>query len=237
MLENWSFLADHLPVYALRLGVATLCGILLGMEREWKDKPAGLRTIMLITLGAALYMIVSNLIPILTGAPEDITRADPTRVAAQVVSGIGFLGAGTIIQARGSVQGLTTAAVIWVSAGIGLCVGIGFPILGLAITVAVLLVLIIMDPVRHWLGRHGKERELDLLAPNDRFTLERIRHALEQHGVPTRKMSIHPHTKDTVRMHVSYRSSGSSTLRLLSALEQIDGVRGTPEFDEGVSSP
>src|SRR5690606_38344748 len=111
MIENWHELVDQLPTFAVRLLVALVCGTLLGLERERREKPAGIRTIVLITVGSALYMIVSSLVPLAMDWPE-ITRADPSRIAAQVVTGIGFLGAGTIIQARGAIHGLTTAAVI-----------------------------------------------------------------------------------------------------------------------------
>lgn len=141
-----------LPAIAVRVGAAIVCGLMLGVERERKDKPAGIRTIMLITVGATIYMLVSELIPTITEGPESITRTDPARVAAQVVTGIGFLGAGTIIQARGSVHGLTTAAVIWVAAAIGLVIGIGFPLLGIGLTLVVLTTLVALEPLTKWIG-------------------------------------------------------------------------------------
>lgn len=145
-----------LPAIAVRVGAAIVCGLMLGVERERKDKPAGIRTIMLITVGATIYMLVSELIPTMTEGPESITRTDPARVAAQVVTGIGFLGAGTIIQARGSVHGLTTAAVIWVAAAIGLVIGLGFPLLGIGLTLVVLLALVAFEPLTRRMGRNDE---------------------------------------------------------------------------------
>ena len=124
MIEEFDFLLGFLPEVAIKPGVACLCGLLLGMEREWRGKPAGLRTITLMTVGATLFMIVSDLVALTIDGPEAITRVDPSRIASQVVSGIGFLGAGAIIQSRGSIHGLTTAATVWVAASIGLCVGV-----------------------------------------------------------------------------------------------------------------
>lgn len=152
MIEDVNVLMTMLPGIAVKLGAAIFCGLLLGIERERKDKPAGIRTIMLITVGATIYMLVSELIPTITEGPESITRTDPARVAAQVVTGIGFLGAGTIIQARGSVHGLTTAAVIWVAASIGLVIGIGFPLLGIGLTLVVLTALVALEPLTRRIG-------------------------------------------------------------------------------------
>ena len=105
----------------IRLLAATLCGGLLGMERERKKRPAGLRTYILVCMGAALVIMTNIYITDLYGT------GDPTRLAAQVVSGIGFLGAGTIIvTTRNRVRGLTTAAGLWASACMGIAIGAGF---------------------------------------------------------------------------------------------------------------
>ncbi len=114
--------------------VAMLCGGLIGLERARDQKPAGVRTLMLVAMGSALFMVVSLSL-------GDDPRVDPTRIAAQVVTGIGFLGAGAIIRERGSVIGMTTAASIWVTAAIGLTVGAGFFVEGIFITIMTYLVL------------------------------------------------------------------------------------------------
>lgn len=117
----------------LRLLVAVVLGALVGYERERAGKPAGVRTHGMVSLGAALFAVVS-----LHGFGN---VGDPARVAAQIVTGIGFLGAGAILHERGSVHGLTTAASLWVTAAIGLAVGVGMVIMsvGTAILVFVLL--------------------------------------------------------------------------------------------------
>jgi putative Mg2+ transporter-C (MgtC) family protein len=121
----------------IKLALATACGAAIGIERELHDKPAGLRTNMLICVGSALITMVSLHVA-LTYAERQVNIADPGRIAAQIVSGIGFIGAGTIIQARGSVHGLTTAATIWVMAGIGLAIGSGAFAPAIATTVILL---------------------------------------------------------------------------------------------------
>ncbi len=107
-------------VFAFRMLIATGLGGLIGLQRELSGKPAGLRTNMLICLGAALVTHVSLALPARLGI------GDPARIAAQIVTGIGFLGAGTIMRSRHAVHGLTSAATIWVVAAVGLAVGAGF---------------------------------------------------------------------------------------------------------------
>src|SRR6266849_6188457 len=110
---------------AVKLLVAVVCGGAIGFERELSRKPAGLRTNVLICMGAALFMIVSRQIG--GGAPY----TDPARLVAQVVTGIGFIGAGVILQSRGSVIGLTTAATIFVVGAVGITIGEGMFGLGI----------------------------------------------------------------------------------------------------------
>lgn len=138
-----------LPVDLLgRLALAVLLGGIVGIERELSGKPAGLRTNILICLGSALLMDLS----ITVGIVGDGQRVgDPARIAAQVVSGIGFLGAGTIMQARGAVVGLTTAATIWTVAAIGLAVGAGHKAEAIAAALLVTLVLTALGWLEGWL--------------------------------------------------------------------------------------
>jgi len=120
-----------------RLLLASILGALIGIEREIHDHPAGIRTHLLVALGSALFTVLS-----IVGFPAtDGTGTDPSRVAAQIVTGIGFLGAGAILKYGPSIRGLTTAASLWAAAGIGMAAGAGLPFLGLAATVIVLVSL------------------------------------------------------------------------------------------------
>lgn len=141
---------DLMPVM-LKLLVAILCGGLIGVEREINDKPAGLRTNILICVGATIFMILSMEMPSLAG-PGMI--ADPGRIGAQIVTGIGFLGAGAIIHSRASVHGLTTAATIWIVASIGMAVGIGMFAFSIMATAVILFVLVGLGYVERRI--HGK---------------------------------------------------------------------------------
>ena len=130
-----------------RLALAVLLGGIVGVERELSGKPAGLRTNILICLGSALLMDLS----ITVGVMDDGRIGDPARIAAQVVTGVGFLGAGTIMQARGEVVGLTTAATIWVVAAIGLAVGAGHRAEAIAAALLVTLVLTALGWLERWM--------------------------------------------------------------------------------------
>lgn len=120
-------------VIILRLILASILGGLIGLDRESTNRPAGFRTHTLVSIGSALTMLVS--------IDSGKYGGDPSRIAAQVVSGIGFLGAGTILRTRTNIEGLTTAASLWVCAGIGLATGSGYYLGAIATTVAVLFFL------------------------------------------------------------------------------------------------
>jgi putative Mg2+ transporter-C (MgtC) family protein len=146
--EDWDQLTRILVPFVVRCGGAALCGALIGLERELKSKPAGFRTNILICLGSAMYMSIGLLLVHEAGE----TGNDSARIAAQVVTGIGFLGAGSIIQDRGQVRGLTTAATIWVVAAIGLISGAGFPALAFVATAMVLVTLGLLRGVEKMLA-------------------------------------------------------------------------------------
>ena len=129
-----------------RLVVAATLGGLIGIEREIHGRPAGFRTHLLVTVGACLMMVVSEAYYVKYGMldVESVVRLDPGRVAAQIVTGIGFLGAGAIIKDGHTVRGLTTAACLWVAAGIGMAVGVGLYLPAVFVTVLALFNLLFL---------------------------------------------------------------------------------------------
>ncbi len=136
----------------MRLVIATFLGGLIGIEREMHGKEAGFRTYALVCVGAALMMVVSiQMYDIYKGSAQ----VDPSRIAAQVVSGIGFLGAGAIIRFPQGIKGLTTAAGIWTAAGIGLACGMGQYHPAVITTILALLILVVFSKVNRWFG--GKD--------------------------------------------------------------------------------
>jgi len=124
--------------WVLRIVVATFCGCLVGYERTNRNKEAGIRTHAIISLGSALIIIVSKY------GFDDVPSADRARVAAQIVSGIGFLGAGVIFVKHGTISGLTTAAGMWTTSGVGMCIGAGIYDIGIITTILILLLQTIL---------------------------------------------------------------------------------------------
>lgn len=132
--------------------LAVLFGGAIGLEREIRGKAAGLRTNVLICLGAAVFTLVSRYLG--AGSGDSVTR-----IAAQVVTGVGFLGAGAVIQDRGGVHGLTTAATIWIVASIGMACGAGFYLLSVVATILTMLVLLGLRPLEKSSAKIARERK------------------------------------------------------------------------------
>lgn len=134
-----------------RLCLAALLGAILGFEREWRQKNAGLKTNILIAMGSALFTLMSIDLSASAGG-------DATRVAAQIVTGIGFLGAGAIMRTGAGIRGLTTAAMIWVNAAIGVAVGGGEYRLAIIATTVTIVVLLVMTPLEKFMDRRLNNR-------------------------------------------------------------------------------
>ena len=156
--------------FMLRLLVAGILGAIIGLDREYRAKEAGYRTQFLVSLGSALIMIVSQY-GFQEIIKENSVTLDPSRVAAQVVSGIGFIGAGTIILQKQIVRGLTTAAGIWATAGIGLAVGAGMYAIGIATTV---LTLIGLELLSYIFKSVGMKSSMIAFSTNNKDTLKQI---------------------------------------------------------------
>ena len=129
----------------LKLVLAIILGGLIGLERQAREKPAGFRTHILICVGSAMMMVLSDLI--YKGRGTGVN--DLTRIAAGVITGMGFIGAGTIIQSRGMIHGLTTAATLWAVAGLGLVIGAGFYWIGIIFTFLVILTLVVFRKIEN----------------------------------------------------------------------------------------
>ena len=153
----------EIGTYTLRLLLALICGGILGVDRGRKKRPAGLRTYMLVCLGAALVMMTNEYIC------KSFSMGDPTRMGAQVISGIGFLGVGTIIvTGHNRVKGLTTAAGLWTSACIGLAVGIGFYVGAILGTIMIFFVMVVMHSIDKRVS--GYTKVISLYVEIDRVT-------------------------------------------------------------------
>lgn len=154
--------------FLIRLVVACLLGAVIGFERDIHGRAAGLRTNMLVSMGAALFMLVSVAVAeSFSSGPESTgLRVDPSRIAAQIVTGIGFLGAGAIIKEGFNVRGLTTAACLWVSAGVGMAAGAGFFEMAIAVTLIGLFTLVVVNRFEKLYAKDSY-RMLEITVAND----------------------------------------------------------------------
>lgn len=131
--------------FAIRIAIALLCGTALGVERQWRGRQAGLRTNLLVCVGSAIFTYLS--------ATAFGTATDKSRIAAQIVSGVGFLGAGVVLRRGESVQGLNTAATLWTAAAVGMAAGIGAVDVALEASFAILIVQVLFRPLAGWVDR------------------------------------------------------------------------------------
>jgi len=176
-----------------RLCAAGLCGTIIGLDREYRVKDAGFRTHFLVALGSALMMIVSQYGFEELLATHDGLRFDPGRIAAQVVSGIGFIGAGTIILHRQLVRGLTTAASLWATAGIGLAAGAHMYVVAGAAT---LLTLFGLEAVTLFFGGLGRKRTLIVYSSGRREVIDAMFNKLKTSKYTVISYEIEPTRMD-----------------------------------------
>ena len=173
---------------AVRLLFSIVAGFMIGFERERHFQPAGLRTHMVLALGACSIMIVSIYIPAIF--LDTHPNSDPGRIAAQVISGIGFLGAGAIFRFGFDVRGVTTAATIWTTSGIGIAFGAGFYILGSFGTILLIVILQVFDKIETRLIEKRKLRVLRISFCSDKLEINEIIKTIERFDIDIRRVSI-----------------------------------------------
>ncbi|MGD0969914.1 MAG: MgtC/SapB family protein [Desulfobaccales bacterium] len=166
-----------------RLALAAALGALVGLEREVHGRPAGIRTYLLLSMGSALIMVLSEFlflefVPLGVG---EAMRADPGRIAAQAVTGIGFLGGGVILRYRDSIRGLTTAACVWVACAIGLTIGAGFYLFGTAVTALTLVSLVGLKAVEKRLKKDWY-KEMIVISQDEAGQVKRIQEFITQNA-------------------------------------------------------
>lgn len=171
----------------------------MGLERELKGKAAGLRTNILICVGAALFTHLS------ISTTANGLLGDPSRIAAQIVTGVGFIGAGTILHARGSVTGLTTAATIWVVAAIGVAVGAGAALEATGATALLLLVLAGLGRIEFVLRRRAAVSQLAVEVADDPDDVKAIEDIIREKGLMIDEVRTEPLAGDRLRVHIRVR--------------------------------
>ena len=215
--------AFRLPVLG-RLALATALGALVGLERELAGKPAGLRTNILICVGATLLTEASLGIASADFATHGLARSDPGRIAAQIVSGIGFIGAGTILVARGNVLGLTTAATLWVVAAIGITVGIGAYVEAIGAAVLVFLVLFFIGRIEDRVLRARAERTLRVAFSAPHAAPDPVADLLADLGIRAQPLSM-KRTAEGAEYVYTITGKEEAKRQLLARLTGTEGVR------------
>ncbi|WP_250504732.1 MgtC/SapB family protein [Caballeronia sp. AZ7_KS35] len=215
-----------------RLLVAALLGAIIGFERERRAFPAGLRTHMLVSVASSLVMIVSAFGFEDTRQIQNIAL-DPSRVAAQVVSGIGFLGAGAILLRGDVIRGLTTAASVWSVAGIGLATGGALYVPAVAATVIILLTLTWVRPVSQKLRERGRlRRVLRLRATRGAVTLPELCGLFGEQGARLRNISVLQDDKHQGDELITLAFSRLSTAEFTAYRNQLAGLKGVRAVEE-----
>jgi putative Mg2+ transporter-C (MgtC) family protein len=199
-----------------RLALAAFLGGLVGAERELSDQPAGLRTHVLLSLGTCLFTVVS--------AYGFGKAADPSRLAAQIVTGVGFLGGGAILRHGFTIRGLTTAASIWATCSLGVAVGVGHYTIAVGATVLVLLTLVGLRVIRNFLRQHAASREELTLRTGPGFDVKALVDLLHQEKVRVRGMEREV-SEDGGRLQlVAVLPRRYQTEHLIELLTSLDGV-------------
>jgi putative Mg2+ transporter-C (MgtC) family protein len=219
--QFYMFFKLALPV-GFKVVMAIICGGIVGLEREYKNKPAGLKTNILICLGSTLYTTVSVLIPSVMG---DGSRGDPGRVAAQIVSGIGFIGGGAIMRSRANVAGLTTAATIWTVAAIGMCIGSGYPVVAFVFTMTVLFTLLAIDKIEtKFIGRTGAHALEIVFDDEDGAVRTELNQVMSRNEIGLDDFDI-SRNANQYTLHMLYTSSSQIHKRFILDLWTVRGIR------------
>ena len=217
LIESWHVLLPKPWGPIALVVIATLCGGWVGSERERREKPAGLRTMALVALGSCAFTLAGYAFTSSTG--------DSGRVAAQIVTGIGFLGGGMLIRGTGGVQGATTAATIWIVAAIGMTVGAGYVAGGVGLA---LLTRGMLSAVGRWeLSHYGARREatIGLVFDPDRGKTEiKIERVLEDFAIPPTAVRRSDDPDGRQRWVVTFRLTGRHTREFLLELVQMPEV-------------
>jgi putative Mg2+ transporter-C (MgtC) family protein len=185
------------PEDVLKILLAVTAGGLIGLEREFRDKAAGFRTLIFISAGACLFTVFSSKLAV---------SSDPTRIAANIVTGVGFLGAGVILRDGGKVIGLTTAAAIWLTAAVGMGIGGGQYLTAGVMVLVAMIVLWLLPTIEHWINNVRAERtyEVVCLIGSDKF--EALEQTFRECGL---RIQSHRQVKSSAEMTCSWHASGS----------------------------
>jgi putative Mg2+ transporter-C (MgtC) family protein len=215
--------------FLCRLVVAALLGGAVGLEREIHGRPAGIRTYLILSLGTALLMVLSEyLLVAYHGKYPGLAQGDPERIAGQAITGIGFLGAGVIIRYKDTIRGLTTAACVWLVCSVGLAVGAGFYVVGVAVTLLTLVALIGLKAGERHMRKDWFE-ELKVVSADLPGQLRRMEDLILQHGFQVESFGLRrdvekQELKATVQVRVRAVQPNRDILQDLLEMEGVKAV-------------
>lgn len=210
----------------IKLLISMILGTIIGIERQTRRRSAGMRTFALICMGATAAMLLSIWIP---QTYTNFQNGDPGRIAAQILTGIGFLGAGAIIQSRGTVRGLTTAAAIWTSAITGMCVGAGMYWLSIAMTGCTLIVLILFDRLEEKRTLSGEMKSLVITFSSLNVDVESIKQILNKYKLFLIDISVDKDYEQSIskysfKLHMNTTKSYENLMEELHALGNVKNI-------------
>lgn len=217
-------MGENFLTIVMRLFIALLLSGMIGFERELNNHSAGFRTHILVGVGASLMMLLSLFgFTEFIGLDETI-RFDPSRIPSYVISGIGFLGAGTIIVYGGTIRGLTTAASIWAVAGIGLVVGAGMYGPAIVATLIILISLVVLNKLENIVPSKRRFTTLEIVA-NENLQIYQLVEILEKYGLKLTRVEVEKMERDLRKVYIKIRNIESNAmLVLLEAMSRLDGV-------------
>lgn len=220
----WLYQEVFVESYVTRMLVAFFCGAIIGLERSRRQKDAGIRTHMIVALGSALIMIVSKY-GFMDLLQFEGLRADASRIASNVVTGVGFLGAGVIFVRDVSIKGLTTAAGIWTTAGVGLAIGAGMYPLGIAATILMVVSQLILH--KHLTKLENTSNEFTVVLTDTKDAVKKFKDKLESMNISVAKCNVSRNKDSTLVLDITVKKS-----RVLS----MDEIMLLIEQDESILS-
>lgn len=234
MMDFYTWIPEYELKMALRLVVAAILGGIVGLERGSNDRPAGFRTHILVCMGSTLFMLVSiygfdDMLGVFSPGGGDMgQRRDTARIAAQVVSGIGFLGAGTILHEGLTIKGLTTAASLWIVSAIGLAVGSGMYLISVVATILTMVTLITFHnwEKRFSLKNSKNRRFIRIVAKNRPGAISDITGFLAQNSIKVKNLNVKNDSSDgnlVLEFYLSI-SSNVDTMEVLREIQDIEGI-------------
>ncbi|MBO5482245.1 MAG: MgtC/SapB family protein [Spirochaetaceae bacterium] len=214
------------PLYdcLLKVAVSFFCGIVLGIERRTRQQFIGLRTLILICVSSCLLMQISLYIATLSQG-----RGDPGRIAAQVVSGIGFIGAGAILHQGLNIKGLTSAAIIWTAAALGLAIGAGYLVPSVIILVVIILSLVIIEKIEEKVFPTDTIKKLNLVFYNCKIDYELLEKTILESGMIVGNLDISENLK-TQELELNYTVKSASNVDIEKLINNISKLRDLEKY-------